>query len=57
MGLLRRLDARRPAAVHGLRAPLTAVVSILAVGWLMVNLKVQTWAYFGVWMLAGLLLY
>ncbi|XRQ03063.1 amino acid permease [Actinomadura welshii] len=48
-------DLHRPFRVPA--ASLTAVATILAVGWLMVNLKVQTWAYFGVWMVAGLLLY
>ncbi|MGP4025357.1 amino acid permease [Actinomadura sp. 3N407] len=48
-------DLHRPFRVP--LAPLTALVTMFAVGWLMVNLKVQTWAYFGIWMVAGLLLY
>src|SRR5690606_6767024 len=54
---LRRIqpDLHRPFRVPA--APFTAAVTILAVGWLMVNLKVQTWVYFGIWMALGLALY
>ena len=48
-------DLHRPFRVPA--APLTAMLTMFAVGWLMVNLKVQTWGYFGIWMVAGLLLY
>ncbi|MEW2352920.1 amino acid permease [Spirillospora sp. NPDC029432] len=50
-----RPDLHRPFRMPA--APLTAVLGILATGWLMLNLKVQTWGYFTVWMLAGLVLY
>ncbi|WP_242901749.1 APC family permease [Actinomadura terrae] len=48
-------DLHRPFRVPA--APVTAVVTIVAVGWLMLNIKVQTWGYFTIWMVAGLLLY
>jgi APA family basic amino acid/polyamine antiporter len=50
-----RPDLHRPFRMPA--APVTAVLGIVAIIWLMLNLKVQTWAYFGVWMLAGLLIY
>jgi APA family basic amino acid/polyamine antiporter len=50
-----RPDLHRPFRVPA--APVTAVATILATGWLMLNLKVQTWGYFTVWMAAGVLLY
>ncbi|MFI0349898.1 amino acid permease [Actinomadura sp. 9N407] len=50
-----RPDLHRPFRMPA--APLTAVLAILATGWLMLNLKLETWAYFIVWMLAGLVLY
>ncbi|WP_250903908.1 APC family permease [Actinomadura sp. NEAU-AAG7] len=50
-----RPDLHRPFRVPA--APVTAVVTIVAVGWLMLNIKVQTWGYFTIWMVAGLLLY
>ncbi|MFD0686750.1 APC family permease [Actinomadura fibrosa] len=50
-----RPDLHRPFRVPA--APLTAVATIIATGWLMLNLKVQTWGYFTIWMAAGILLY
>ncbi|WUH96591.1 amino acid permease [Spirillospora sp. NBC_00431] len=50
-----RPDLHRPFRVP--LAPVTSVVTIIAVGWLMLNLKVETWVYFGIWMVVGLLLY
>ncbi|MFI0368185.1 amino acid permease [Actinomadura sp. 1N219] len=50
-----RPDLHRPFRVP--LAPVTAVVTVVAVGWLMLNLKVQTWGYFGIWMVVGILLY
>ncbi|MDL4817955.1 amino acid permease [Actinomadura opuntiae] len=50
-----RPDLHRPFRVPA--APVTAVATILATGWLMLNLKVQTWGYFTVWMAAGILIY
>ncbi|HEX2312368.1 MAG TPA: amino acid permease [Thermomonospora sp.] len=50
-----RPDLERPFRIPGgLTVPLLAV---LAIGWLMLNLRVQTWSRFGLWMLAGLALY
>ncbi|SEG58744.1 basic amino acid/polyamine antiporter, APA family [Thermomonospora echinospora] len=50
-----RPDLERPFRVRGgLTVPLLAIV---AIGWLMLNLQVRTWSYFGLWMLGGLLLY
>ncbi|MFC5752621.1 amino acid permease [Actinomadura rugatobispora] len=50
-----RPDLHRPFRMPA--APLTAVLAMLATGWLMLNLKVETWVYFLVWMAAGLALY
>ncbi|MEU6750632.1 amino acid permease [Spirillospora sp. NPDC046719] len=50
-----RPDLHRPFRVPA--APVTAVATILATGWLMLNLKVQTWGYFTVWMAAGIAIY
>ncbi|SNS14538.1 basic amino acid/polyamine antiporter, APA family [Actinomadura meyerae] len=48
-------DLHRPFRMPA--APLVVIATILAVGWLMLNLKVETWAYFAVWMAVGLVLY
>ncbi|MFA1539160.1 amino acid permease [Actinomadura monticuli] len=48
-------DLHRPFRMPA--APLVVLATILAVGWLMLNLKVQTWAYFAVWMAVGIVLY
>ena len=37
--------------------PLLPVLSVLASGWLMLNLQTSTWIRFGVWMLIGLVVY
>ncbi|MFA1547371.1 APC family permease [Actinomadura chokoriensis] len=50
-----RPDLHRPFRMPA--APLLVIVTIFAVGWLMLNLKVQTWAYFAIWMGIGLVLY
>ncbi|GAA4229757.1 hypothetical protein GCM10022254_22930 [Actinomadura meridiana] len=50
-----RPDLHRPFRVPA--APVTAVVTIIAVAWLMLNLKVETWGYFAIWMVVGVLLY
>lgn len=50
-----RPDLHRPFRVPA--APVTAVATILATGWLMLNLKVQTWGYFTVWMAVGIVIY
>ncbi|NVI86342.1 amino acid permease [Actinomadura sp. BRA 177] len=48
-------DLHRPFRMPA--APLVVIATILAVGWLMLNLKVETWAYFAIWMAVGLVLY
>ncbi len=48
-------DLHRPFRIA--TAPLVVIATILAVGWLMLNLKVETWAYFAIWMAVGLVLY
>ena len=54
------LRRSRPDLTRGFRvplAPLTPVLAIAATGWLMLNLHLRTWAYFGGWMAFGLLVY
>lgn len=54
------LRRTRPDLPRGFRvpgAPVTPILAIAATGWLMLNLHVRTWAYFGLWMAAGLLAY
>lgn len=54
------LRRRRPDLPRGFRVPLVPWVPLLAIAsvvYLMLNLQVRIWAYFGVWLLAGLLLY
>ncbi|HTZ13505.1 MAG TPA: amino acid permease [Mycobacterium sp.] len=54
------LRRARPDLPRGFRAPLVPVlpvVSVCACLWLMVNLTVITWVRFGVWMVAGLVIY
>ncbi|GAA2375376.1 amino acid permease [Nonomuraea africana] len=49
-----------PTTPRGFTVPLSPLVpalSVLATLWLMINLRVQTWAGFAVWMVAGLLVY
>ncbi|MEV4008601.1 amino acid permease [Actinomadura sp. NPDC049753] len=50
-----RPDLHRPFRMPA--APLVVLVTIVAVGWLMLNLNVRTWGYFAVWMGVGLVLY
>lgn len=47
-----RPDLHRPFRVPGGSA--TPLLGIAATGWLMLNLKMETWGYFVLWMLAGL---
>ncbi|MGW1742822.1 amino acid permease [Nocardia sp. NPDC001965] len=54
------LRRTRPDLPRGFRVPLVPLVPILAVLsclWLMVNLSVETWLRFVVWMLLGLVMY
>ncbi len=54
------LRRTRPDLERGYRAPLVPLLpalSTLATAWLMLNLTVQTWRNFGIWMGAGLLFY
>ncbi|MER7547804.1 amino acid permease [Spirillospora sp. NPDC127506] len=48
-------DLHRPFRMPA--APLVVIATILAIGWLMLNLKVETWAYFAIWMAVGIALY
>jgi len=54
------LRRTRPDLPRGFRvagSPVTPLLAIAATGWLMLNLHLRTWVYFGVWMTAGLLVY
>lgn len=54
------LRRKRPDLPRGFRAPLVPWVPILAVIaclWLMINLTALTWVRFGIWMLAGVVVY
>ncbi|WP_241387513.1 amino acid permease [Rhodococcus sp. CH91] len=54
------LRRTRPDLERGFRVPLVPLVpilSVLACVWLMVNLSVETWLRFVVWMLLGLIIY
>ncbi|MFI7707205.1 APC family permease [Nonomuraea sp. NPDC049480] len=51
---------RMPHLERGFRVPLSPLVpalSLMATLWLMVNLRVLTWAWFTLWMVFGLLVY
>ncbi|MBO2446293.1 amino acid permease [Actinomadura barringtoniae] len=50
-----RPDLHRPFKVPA--APLTVLLTILATGWLMLNLQVKTWGYFTIWMAFGVVAY
>ncbi len=54
------LRRTRPDLDRGYRAPLVPLLpalSTLATAWLMLNLTVQTWRNFAIWMAAGMLFY
>jgi APA family basic amino acid/polyamine antiporter len=55
--ILRRTrgDLHRPFRVPAV--PLVPILSILSCGWLMVNLSVETWVRFLVWLVIGFVLY
>jgi len=37
--------------------PLVPILAVLACGWLMLNLSVETWIRFAVWMVLGVAIY
>ncbi|MBW8480749.1 APC family permease [Actinomadura parmotrematis] len=50
-----RPDLHRPFRMPAATA--LSTLTLVAVGWLLLNLKVRTWACFGAWMAAGLAVY
>ncbi|WCB36994.1 APC family permease [Gordonia polyisoprenivorans] len=50
-----RPDLKRGFRVPG--SPFVPIVAIVACGWLMINLSVETWIRFVVWMLVGIVVY
>jgi APA family basic amino acid/polyamine antiporter len=50
-----RPDLERPFRTP--LVPLVPILSVLASGWLMLNLQGSTWIRFGVWMVVGLVIY
>ncbi|WP_037679861.1 amino acid permease [Streptomyces albus] len=55
--ILRRTRPDLPRSFRTPLVPLLPIVSVLASGWLMLNLSGETWLRFVVWMAAGVLLY
>ncbi|MEV5709304.1 amino acid permease [Actinoallomurus sp. NPDC052274] len=54
------LRRSRPDLPRGFRVPgvpVTPILAIGATGWLMLNLHLRTWEYFGIWMAFGLIVY
>jgi len=54
------LRRSRPDLPRGFRTPLVPLVpilSVLACLWLMINLSVETWLRFIIWMLIGIVVY
>lgn len=54
------LRRSRPDLPRGFRVPgvpVTPILAIGATGWLMLNLHLRTWEYFGIWMAFGLVVY
>jgi len=54
---LRRTDPDRPRPFRVPGVPYTPIISILACGYLMIQLPRITWIRFGVWLLLGLVIY
>jgi APA family basic amino acid/polyamine antiporter len=54
---LRRIRPDLPRGFRVPLAPLTPLLAIAATAWLMLNLHLRTWAYFGAWMAFELLVY
>lgn len=48
-------DLERPFRVPAV--PLIPILSVLSCGWLMLNLPVDTWIRFGIWLAVGLVIY
>ena len=55
--VLRRIDPDRPRPFRVPGAPWTPIISILACGYLMLQLPRITWIRFGIWLLLGLVIY
>jgi APA family basic amino acid/polyamine antiporter len=55
--VLRRTRPDLPRAYRTPAVPLVPILAVLASLWLMLNLPLQTWERFGIWMLAGLVVY
>ncbi|GAA1102308.1 amino acid permease [Tsukamurella strandjordii] len=54
------LRKQRPDLQRGFRAPfvpLVPILSVIACGWLMFNLSLETWVRFLIWMVLGVLVY
>lgn len=54
------LRRQRPDLKRGFRAPLVPLVPVLAIlacTWLMLNLTLETWLRFGIWMVLGIVVY
>lgn len=55
--VLRRTQPRMRRGFRMPGVPQLPVITILAIGWLMLNLHVATWRNFLIWMVAGILVY
>jgi basic amino acid/polyamine antiporter, APA family len=57
LAILRRTRPDLPRGFRTPWVPLVPVLSVLACVWLMVNLSVETWLRFVIWMLLGFVVY
>ena len=55
--ILRRTRPDLPRAFRTPLVPLVPILSVLACLWLMINLTVETWLRFVIWMVIGLVVY
>jgi APA family basic amino acid/polyamine antiporter len=55
--ILRRTRPELPRAFRTPWVPFVPVLSVLACLWLMLNLSVETWLRFGIWMVIGVVVY